>query len=824
MNNSAMHAILSEYCRRGWKLFPCRAKAETWTDRNTGEVRTAAAKTPLVQWREAATSDPAQIKLWMEQYPHCMWGCATGSASGFWALDLDRHEGGADGMAALREYVRKHGLAMQKTLAQRTAGGGWHLLFKMPEGADVRNATAILGGVDVRGSGGYIVVAPSHSQDTGKDYEWQAQGIPIAPPPPWLLTLISQNNRQTSAPGAKAPDTGAQAPYFGPDGGTAYGLQAIQDELATLRAAEKGTRNNQLNICAVKLFSLAAGGELDADKVTRKLEAAAVSIGLPFSEATATIASARKAGFASPRTAPDTGAAYPPHAPVNVQAPAPAAGSQGGQGSAQAQEWDPPVDFATYRVPALDTAKLPPLMRSFVEGLAEALQVPRELVLAMALATVSTASQWRYMVLIRAGYREPTNTYVLCPLDPGNRKSATVAAVTDPLRAWERIQKEKLAPMIKEATSRRLTLEKAIAAKREKAAKATAADLEALQREIEEMEDALPIVPRVPRLLADNVTPEALAVLMAEMRECLAILTAEGGIFDILAGLYSGKVPNLDLFLKAHSGGDAFRVDRRNAPPVILDNPLLTLGISPQPVTLTERTASRIFRARGLDGRFLYFLPPSMLGARKMEPAPLDPAIKAAWEARLLSLLPLEWTEDAPEKLDLRLSDGAYRAWLEFAGAVERELAAGGEFSGMTDWGGKLPGAVARIAGLFHILTEDKPEDAPIAADTMAQAVYMGAFLTEHAKAAYGLMGSDERTEGAKVVLDWIRRKAADTFTRQSCWQGTRGTFHHMEPLREALRELEERNFIREILPDRVQAAGRPPAPSYKVNPLALKG
>ena len=310
MTNKNILPILEGYCKRGWKLFPCRSGAAEWTDRNTGEVRTAAAKTPLVRnWPQAATDDPAQIKRWMAQFPGCMWGCAAGSASGFVALDLDRgHDGGADGVEALRAYMRERGLTMPATLTQRTAGGGMHFLFRMPAGADIRNATAILPGVDVRGSGGYIIVAPSFNQDAGAAYEWQDAAAPIADAPAWLVELVSQKGRPEPVPDAKSPDTGAQAAYSGTEGGTPYGLRALRDEIAMLRTAEQGSRNDTLNRCAVKLYALAAGGELDADAVTRELEAAASAIGLPYAEAAATLASARKGGYAAPRKAPEQGA------------------------------------------------------------------------------------------------------------------------------------------------------------------------------------------------------------------------------------------------------------------------------------------------------------------------------------------------------------------------------------------------------------------------------------------------------------------------------------------------------------------------------------
>ena len=70
------------------------------------------------------------------------------------------------------------------------------------------------------------------------------------------------------------------------------------------------------------------------------------------------------------------------------------------------------------------------------------------------------------------------------------------------------------------------------------------------------------VVPTMPRLLADNVTPEAAASLLAEQGGRLAVLSAEGGIFDILAGRYSGGMPDLDVWLKGHAG-DPLRVDRK---------------------------------------------------------------------------------------------------------------------------------------------------------------------------------------------------------------------------------------------------------------------
>ncbi len=144
----------------------------------------------------------------------------------------------------------------------------------------------------------------------------------------------------------------------------------------------------------------------------------------------------------------------------------------------------------------------------------------------------------------------------------------------------------------------------------------------------------------------------------------------------------------------------------------------------------------------------------------------------------------------------------------------------------MTDWAGKLAGTVARITALFHLLSHDRPEDLKITPETMRQASYLGTFAAQHAKAAYAVMGADESTNGARRVLDWIQRKAVERFTGRECWQDLRKqtAFPHIDAVHNALAELEDRDFIRELPAQEKRGPGRKPSPTYAVNPRALKG
>jgi hypothetical protein len=199
-----------------------------------------------------------------------------------------------------------------------------------------------------------------------------------------------------------------------------------------------------------------------------------------------------------------------------------------------------PIPFSEIEVPEFSKNILPSWAGAFACAVSEAIQVPLELAVSNILGVVSTAVAGKYQVEVKSGYKEPLNLYVTCALPPEERKSATLAACSAPLEAWEREKTEEMALLIRERESEVRTMEKVLDSKRRKAAQArTESDRKRMIEEIKAAERALPVIPTPPRLIADDVTPEQAAVLMSKNDERLAILTAEGGIFETLAGRYS---------------------------------------------------------------------------------------------------------------------------------------------------------------------------------------------------------------------------------------------------------------------------------------------
>ena len=165
--------------KRGWRVIPIIPKDKRPADAG---------------WQNTPPMSPADIQATWEDGRYNL-GVATGAPSGFWVLDVDPDSGGMESAKALQA---EHG-PLPATVVVQTGGGGWHFYFAMPD-FDVRNRqSSVLGrGIDVRGTGGQVVLPPSVS-DKGL-YRWGTDPDEVTIPraPAWLEELI----RPTEAKGA----------------------------------------------------------------------------------------------------------------------------------------------------------------------------------------------------------------------------------------------------------------------------------------------------------------------------------------------------------------------------------------------------------------------------------------------------------------------------------------------------------------------------------------------------------------------------------------------------------------------------------------------
>ena len=172
---------------RGLRVFPCIERGK---------------EPAIVKNLERATTDPNTIIGWWRSREFNI-GLATGEGSGVWVLDID----GEEGEATLKQLEAEHG-ALPPTIEQIT-GKGRHLFFRWVTGLDIRNFQHRddVPGIDVRGNGGYVLVAPS-IHPSGRVYSWSVDsGDEFADAPEWLLDVVKRR-RNASAPvdGASAAD------------------------------------------------------------------------------------------------------------------------------------------------------------------------------------------------------------------------------------------------------------------------------------------------------------------------------------------------------------------------------------------------------------------------------------------------------------------------------------------------------------------------------------------------------------------------------------------------------------------------------------------
>lgn len=486
------------------------------------------------------------------------------------------------------------------------------------------------------------------------------------------------------------------------------------------------------------------------------------------------------------------------------------------------REWAPPLLLEGVSPLSWPQEVFPAPFETFVLELSRSTETPIELSAILTLSVVATVAQKKYRVQVKPDYHEPLNLWALGILPPASRKSRVYQEVTLPLRLWEHRQKERMEADIQSASSKQKTMEVRLKELRTQAAKADETRYDQLQVQIERLEREFPAVPLCPQIWTGDVTPEHLGTIMAANNEAMAVLSDEGGIFDILGGLYSDGKANIDLFLQSHAASPV-RVDRGSRPPLFMQRPVLTMGLTVQPQVIKNICGNKTFRGRGLLGRFLYVIPKSNIGLRTLDEPSMAPEHSQMFQVALEAILshPEVVLNDIPAQHVLRLSKEAFEKWRVYAKTIERlmgdEL---GHLSHITDWAGKLPGAIARIAALLHIMrhAHGRPWEEEVSLNDMTAAVKIGHVLSSHALVAFDLLHEDSGMEVARAIFNWLKQEKTLEFTQRQCMRKFRR--FKKEELKQGFTVLKEHEILREL--DIHPKPGRP-SDIYEVNPLLHK-
>lgn len=467
---------------------------------------------------------------------------------------------------------------------------------------------------------------------------------------------------------------------------------------------------------------------------------------------------------------------------------------------------EPPIPLvSTAEPPPFPLEALPTVLQNYVKQISNALQVHPDMPSALSLAILATCVQGKTKINITPEWQEELSLYSAVIAEPGERKSAVFSALT--------------APIYRFTENYNLTHAAEIAAyqnnlKRLEVRKNKLISDNAAEEEINEIQSELslllanPVVPM--RLIAADCTPEALAVIMSRNNDKISILSDEG-VFDIMSGLYTSGRSNINIYLNAYDGQN-ISIDRKGSGSLLLNRPLITFGICCQPSVIADFIGDKQFIGKGLAQRFLFSRPPSMLGKRILQYAPVDLDVRNSYIALVNSLLEMKCTDD-----NIKLSSEAFKLFSVFYDEVEVKLGQQGKYSVSRTFLSKLAGKTARICGLIHLCGHSVNE--PVSAETVESAVRIARYFMEQNEIIFS---ADNDLAIAEYAADRIITNAGkngcDSFRARDIKRFCQK--YKAKQLDEALTILCEHNYI-QFTPDDKKYPNKQ-CGIYSINPYLL--
>ena len=263
-------------------------------------------KSCVIPWKTEHTLDLDTIRAWE-------WEKAFGVAvipgpSGLAIVDVDTHTPERNGLESLKRFEEEHG-PLPPTYTEKTPGGGLHIVYRVPEGVDLKNFSGeIAPGLEIKAGKTLVTLAPS-----------RRRGVPyvtiddrdFAPLSESIEKAVREKQAAAEAEKAKARAARKQARKSGKKPRRAGGMDPKAKDLAWARAAlegvctdvlevGKGGRNTTLNNAALRMFRIVNGGAIPEEEVFEGLRDTGLAAGLQESEVLQTIESAKKAAQALP--------------------------------------------------------------------------------------------------------------------------------------------------------------------------------------------------------------------------------------------------------------------------------------------------------------------------------------------------------------------------------------------------------------------------------------------------------------------------------------------------------------------------------------------
>lgn len=420
--------------------------------------------------------------------------------------------------------------------------------------------------------------------------------------------------------------------------------------------------------------------------------------------------------------------------------------------------WDELIPLDEVVLPSFPIDALPDVLRNYVSDVAESTQTPIDMAGVASLALMSIAMQPRYKVIGKADWEEQLSLYCMIVAEPSDRKSAVFNQIIKVIQSFEAEYNEHHSIDVLKSQEEHSSLEKKYkkAVKDYVNGKITKDEYDEAFRKYSTHKVIKPI-----SLTLDDVTSESLTNEIESQDGCIALVSSEGGIFDIISGSYT-NFPNIDIFLKGYSG-DFIKVSRIGRPSLYVKNPRLTILLTVQPKVLESVVNNGTFTGRGLSARFLYSVPKSLVGSRKFETKPIDFDNKKRFSDLIHEIL----KEPKTATIYISLSNEAYSLLKDYYESFESRLAT--DLKEIGGWAGKLVGNILRISALItrarnvkydaflYTPSTDDSAEWMVQKDDMESAIRLGDYFLEHARYAFDFMDDSTIKKQALNFLEKLK-------------------------------------------------------------------
>ncbi|MGE6577402.1 DUF3987 domain-containing protein [Paenibacillus xylanexedens] len=490
------------------------------------------------------------------------------------------------------------------------------------------------------------------------------------------------------------------------------------------------------------------------------------------------------------------------------------------------------VKFDKYELPVFPTDIFPAWGKEFIEGVAESTQTPVDMAGMLFLAALAVSVQRKFVLQISPNFTEPLCLYVLVIMPPANRKTAVFNEIMKPIRLYEKNQARDMEEII---TERQALLEalkaeqSAIISKMKKGESSAVGELQKIKQKLRNTKELF-----APSLIKQDITAESLIEALRQNNSRIGVLSDEGGILDIIGGLYSKGKTNIDIFLKGHTGME-YTYDRKGSESAMLDRVTITLGITLQNSILNDFLSNGVVSGRGLPARCLFSIPETLLGQRKANSLPIPSDIQSTYQRNILNILswnalpetePTDNSKDAimtyvantienkskeedEQAVIIRFSEKATKVYEQFFEQHEVRLAPneGDLYEDMLSWGGKHVGHIMRIAGLLHVANNADKHTLPleVQASTVESAISLSEYLIVHARKAYGKSSPGNTISKQEAIIKAILadencRLLSHRYSKTDIWRLVRKQYKKAKDVGTDLEELVMRGYLMEEL------------------------